>query len=129
MILVDTSVWIDHLRSGDAALVRLLEAQRVLGHRFILGELALGTLRARATVLRDLAHLPQVETARDEEVMHLIEKERLYGRGIGYIDAHLLASLRLTPGSALWTRDARLHRVASDMKLAAAQPRQCKTVR
>lgn len=123
MILVDTSVWIDYLRSGDNALVRLLEGQRVLGHRFVLGELALGTLRARAAVLRDLARLPQIETARDQEVMHLIEIERLHGRGIGYIDAHLLASLRLTPGATLWTRDTRLHTVASELKLAATQLR------
>jgi predicted nucleic acid-binding protein len=97
VILVDTSVWIDHLRARNGDLVRLLENGQVLGHRFILGELALGNLRQRVSLLQNLAELPQVAAANDPEVLHLVEKEKLYGRGIGYIDAHLLASLRLCP--------------------------------
>ena len=121
MILVDTSVWIDHLRAGDGDLVQLLENGQVLGHRFILGELALGNLRQRVSLLQNLAELPQVAAANDPEVLHLVEKEKLYGRGIGYIDAHLLASLRLCPGTVLWTRDARLHTVAAALELVAPQ--------
>jgi predicted nucleic acid-binding protein len=119
VILVDTSVWIDHLRAGDRALVRLLEDRSVFGHPFVLGELSLGNMRQRAVALRALAQLPQIEAATDPEVVQFIENEKLQGRGIGYIDAHLLASLRLSPGSLLWTRDARLHTVASELKLAA----------
>lgn len=128
MILVDTSIWIDHLRAGDGDLVRLLEDRQVLGHRYILGELSLGNLRQRASVLRELARLPQAGLATDSEVLHFVEAERLYGRGVGYIDAHLLASLRLMPGTALWTRDQRLHTVASEMKLAATQLNSSKTI-
>ena len=121
MILVDTSVWIDHLRAGDRDLIRLLEDRQVLGHPFVLGELALGHLRQRALILRELAQLPQAEVATDPEVLHFIGEQALHGRGIGYIDAHLLASLRLIPGTLLWTRDARLHTVAGELKLAAPQ--------
>ena len=119
MILVDTSVWVDHLRVGDDGLIRLLQDRGVLGHPFVLGELSMGTLRHRDLLLYDLARLPQAEVASDPEVRHFIEEGRLYGRGIGYVDAHLLASIRLTPAAVLWTRDQRLHTVADEMKLAA----------
>lgn len=120
MIVVDTSVWIDHLRSADRGLMSLLEDRQVLGHPFVLGELALGNLRQRRRVLIELARLPQAAVATEPEVLHLIEEEALYGRGIGYVDAHLLASLRLTPGTRLWTRDMRLHSVADELDLAAS---------
>jgi predicted nucleic acid-binding protein len=119
LILVDTSVWVDHLRAGNDGLIRLLQERRVLGHPCVLGELAMGALRHRDRVLYDLARLPQAEVASDAEVLHFIEEGRLYGRGIGYVDAHLLASIRLTPAAVLWTRDQRLHTVADEMKLAA----------
>ena len=108
MILVDTSVWIDHLRHGDMELTRLLNTGQVLTHRFVVGELALGCLLNRDTILSTLQNLPQVCIASDEEVLHYIENQSLFGTGIGYIDAHLLASVQLSPGALLWTRDKRL---------------------
>lgn len=108
MILVDTSVWIDHLRYGDVELTRLLNTGQVLTHRFVIGELALGSLQNRNIVLSALQNLPQVTIASDEEVLHFIENRALFGTGIGYIDAHLLAAVLLSPGTLLWTRDKRL---------------------
>jgi predicted nucleic acid-binding protein len=108
MILVDTSVWIDHLRHGDVELTRLLNTGQVLTHRFVIGELALGGLQNRNTVLSTLQNLPQATIASDEEVSHFIETRALFGTGIGYVDAHLLAAVRLSPGTFLWTRDKRL---------------------
>lgn len=119
MILVDTSVWIDHLRSGDALLAGLLDEGQVLSHPFIIGELALGNLRQRESILADLLELPQAFAAGDDEVMHFIDRERLFGFGIGYLDAHLLAATRLTQGAALWTRDRRLSAAAERLSLAA----------
>ena len=108
MILVDTSVWIDHLRHGDVELTRLLNAGQVLTHRFVIGELALGNLQNRNIVLNSLQNLPQVTSASDEEALHFIENNSLFGKGVGYIDAHLLAAVRLSPDALLWTRDKRL---------------------
>jgi len=119
MILVDTSVWIDHLRAGDAALTTLLEAERVLTHPFIIGELALGSLRDRQTVLDALRDLPAAIPATDDEVQRMIDVVPLHGLGIGYVDAHLLASARLTGSSKLWTRDRRLLAAAERLQLAA----------
>lgn len=118
MILVDTSVWIDHLRGRDAALVTVLERFQVMQHPMVIGELALGTLRDRQTVLRSLARLPSVQLATHPEVMHFVEGHQLYGLGLGLVDAHLLVSVRLTPGARLWTRDRRLERVAVSLDLA-----------
>ncbi len=114
MILVDTSVWVDHLRSSDAELVATLERNEVLMHPAVLGELALGNLARREVVLSLLGQLPRATVATDEEVLGLIEGSLLFGRGIGYVDAGLLASTRLTAGSKLWTRDKRLQAVAVD---------------
>ncbi|MDR2856920.1 MAG: VapC toxin family PIN domain ribonuclease, partial [Novosphingobium sp.] len=108
MILADSTVWIDHLRRGDPLLARRLEAGLVHIHPFIIGEIALGSLRRRDTVLSALRGLPTVAQATDEEVQAFIERQPLYSLGIGYIDAHLLAATRLTPGLRLWTRDRRL---------------------
>ena len=119
MILVDTSVWVDHLRKGDQVLGRLLFAGRVLAHPFIVGELSLGVLRQREAVLGALMDLPQATIATEEEVFRFIEVNGLPGSGIGYVDAHLLAATRLTPGAALWTRDKRLSEVAERLGLAA----------
>lgn len=119
MILVDTSVWVDHLRKGDQVLGRLLFAGRVLAHPFIVGELSLGVLRQREAVLGALMDLPQATIATEEEVFRFIEANGLPGSGIGYVDAHLLAATRLTPGAAIWTRDKRLSEVAERLGLAA----------
>jgi predicted nucleic acid-binding protein len=123
VILVDTSVWVDHLRASDQALVALLETGAVLAHPFVIGELALGTLRQREIVLNALADLPHAGVATEAEVLHFIERHRLAGRGIGYVDAHLLAAVKLTAGAELWTKDKRLHEVAGQLGLAIALPR------
>ncbi|VVE12478.1 type II toxin-antitoxin system VapC family toxin [Pandoraea cepalis] len=119
MILVDTSVWIDHLRAGDATLVRLLETGRVLAHPYVIGELALGSLKNRDVVVSTLGDLPRVTVATDEEVLRFIGEQTLFGLGIGYVDAHLLAATRLTPGATIWTRDKRLAATAERLSLAA----------
>lgn len=115
MILADTSVWIDHLRSGDEKLASLLHDGLVLIHPFVVGELACGNLRDRESVLGLLQALPQATVATDTEVLFFIERLALMGRGIGYIDAHLLASASLSRTARLWTRDARLGKVAAEM--------------
>ena len=119
MILVDTSVWIDHLRSASAILSELLGDGEVLGHPFVLGELALGNLRRREEILRILRRLPQATSASHGELLEFIDREVLFGRGIGYVDAHLLAAARLTAGTKLWTHDRRLQAVAAQLGLAA----------
>jgi predicted nucleic acid-binding protein len=106
MTLADTSVWIEHFRQGNE-LGALLEEGRVLLHPFVIGELACGNLRSRKRILDDLAALPAAVAATDDEVFSLIEKQRLWGRGIGWIDAHLLAAAILS-GCALWTLDRAL---------------------
>ena len=108
MILVDTSIWIDHLRQRDERLSKLLNQCQVLAHPFVIGELALGNLQNRAAILGALQDLPQAPVATEGEVLSFIEQNALYGIGIGYIDAHLLAAVRLSPGATLWTRDKRL---------------------
>ena len=121
MILVDTSVWIDHLRSTDKTMDRLLELGEVICHPFIVGEIAVGSLKQRSFILRNLSLLPQINVAHNAEVMHLIAEREIFGRGIGYIDAHLLAALQLTPDTALWTRDKRLQQVALTLDIRVAQ--------
>ena len=118
MILVDTSVWIDHLRVGDAALATLLNASQVLMHPFVLGELACGNLRNRSEVLALLKDLPQAALAKDDEVLFFIDRHELMGRGVGYVDAHLLAAVTLGDGTRIWTRDKRLRTVADALALA-----------
>jgi len=122
MILVDTSIWIDHLRAGDELLERLLRDKDVLVHPFVIGELAVGNLSPRDTILGMLQILPHVRVATDSEVMVLIDQNQLFGLGIGYIDAHLLAAVQVTAGAALWTRDRRLANVASRLELAVHLP-------
>ena len=118
MILADTSVWIDHLRAGDAELEALLNGSQVLMHSFVLGELACGNLRNRTEVLALLKDLPRAVLATDEEVLFFIERYALMGRGIGYVDAHLLAAVTLGGVTRIWTRDKRLRTVADAMALA-----------
>lgn len=108
MILVDTSVWIDHFRKPDPQLVGLLGDDAVWAHPMVIGELAVGSFAKRKEILAMLQGLWQMEVAYDQEVLDFIEKFNLFGIGIGYIDAHLLASLRLTPRAEFWTRDKRL---------------------
>lgn len=120
MILADTSIWIDHFRQGDPVLAELLQAQEIVTHPFVIGELALGNLRQREPVLSDLQNLPQARAAMDSEVLRFIGEHNLPGSGIGYIDAHLLAAARLTPGCLLWTRDRRLRETANRLALGAS---------
>jgi len=120
MILVDTSVWIDHLRSGDETLATLLNRSQVLLHPFVLGELACGNLVNRNEVLDLLKDLPRSPVATDDEVLIYIERQSLMGRGIGYIDSHLLAAVALEGTARLWTRDKRLRAVADALSLAAS---------
>jgi predicted nucleic acid-binding protein len=119
MILVDTSVWIDHLHSADAGLVRLLEADEVCCHPFVIAELAAGNLARRAEVLGWLHHLPQIPAASHSEVLALIDGQRLWGRGLSVIDLHLLAAAKAAPAVRLWTRDKRLNAAAAELGLAA----------
>ena len=119
MILVDTSVCIDHLRVKDDGLTRQFSVGQVLVHPFVVGELALGNLANRDTVLSALQGLPQAQVATDQEVQQLITVTKLFGTGIGYIDAHLLASARLSVGALLWTRDKRLSAAGADLGLNA----------
>ena len=111
MILVDTSVWIAHLRKGDSGLAELLTEALILVHPFVVGELACGDLRNRARILSDLEALPSAVSATHEEVMRLIEDRKLWGLGIGWIDGHLLASALLS-NCQLWTLHRRLVRAA-----------------
>ncbi len=116
MILVDTSVWVDHFRRGNSKLSYFLEEGQVFGHEFVTGELACGNLKNRKEILALLRELPQSALAQNDEVLALIEMRRLFGKGIGWIDAHLLASARLA-GANLWTLDKRLGSVAADLNL------------
>lgn len=111
MILVDTSVWIDHLRRGNARLLVALEAGEVMCHPFVIGELACGSLKHRAVFLSLLQALPQARQASHAETMSMIDARRLMGRGLGYVDVHFLASAILE-NARLFTLDARLARTA-----------------
>ncbi|CAN5912000.1 type II toxin-antitoxin system VapC family toxin [soil metagenome] len=118
MILVDTSVWVDHLRSDEPSLAEALEDGRVLMHRFVLGELACGSIKNRREVLRLLENLSTAPAATDSEALGFIERHLLMGRGIGYVDVHLLASTALAGVARFWTRDRRLNAVATELEMA-----------
>jgi predicted nucleic acid-binding protein len=113
--LVDTSVWIDHLHRADARLVTLLADAEVCVHPMVVGELALGSLRDHHTVLSLLDALPGLSVATHGEVRHLVEAHALSGKGLSLVDAHLLAGLKMTSGTGLWTRDRRLRAAAVDL--------------
>lgn len=117
MLLVDTSVWIEHLRRGTPALATALESGQVLMHPFVLGELACGNLKDRDRVLRLLGEMPAAAMASDVEALKFIEQRALMGRGLGYIDVHLLAATALTGAARLWTRDRRLSEVSRELEL------------
>jgi len=118
VILLDTSVWIDHLRQGDAQVAATLRSGLALTHPFVIGELACGNLKSRANILGLLATLPKARVAQDQEVLYFIERHKLMGQGVGYIDAHLLAATALTEDARLWTRDKRLDALAHELELA-----------
>ncbi len=117
MILVDTSVSIDHLRAGDQKLGALLQDGKVLAHPWVIGELALGQFSRRSEILGLLRNLPQAKVATDAEVLNLVESQQLFGLGIGYVDAQLVAATMLTTSAGLWTRDKRLAAVAAQLGL------------
>jgi predicted nucleic acid-binding protein len=117
MLLVDTSVWVNHLRRSDERLQQALLDDQVLMHPLVLGEIACGSLQRRSTILSDLAQLPHAVSAENTEVLEFLEQHRLFGKGIGWIDAHLLASAALTR-CRLWTTDTRLGDAAASLKLS-----------
>ena len=118
MILVDTSIWIEHLRSGETQLADLLDRSQVLAHPFVTGELACGNLRNRDEILRLLNDLPKSPVASPAEALHFIERNQLMGLGVGYIDIHLLAATALVENAMIWTSAKRLKKAASKVKLA-----------
>jgi predicted nucleic acid-binding protein len=119
MILVDTSIWVDHLRRADPLMSSLLDEDSVLIHPFVFGEIAMGDLRPRDIILHWLSRLPELLPARDSEVLALVDDAGLFATGIGYVDAHLLAAVRLVPDTQLWTRDSKLLAIAERLSLAA----------
>ena len=114
MILVDTAVWIDHLHSAEPQLVELLGLDQVGYHPLIVEEMALGSIRGRDVVLGLLANLRQFPSVGHDEILHLTDQRRLWGRGLNAVDVHLMAAVALVPGAQLWTRDKRLKSACSD---------------
>ncbi len=112
MILLDTSVWIDHLRQREPSVEFLLKRRQILIHPFVVGEIALGPMKNYDAILEALSELPQATVANHAEVLFVIKQHSLMGSGIGYVDAHLLASVKLIQNLRLWTRDKRLANVA-----------------
>jgi len=122
MLLVDTSVWSDHLRHHDAELAERLEAGQVLTHPFVIGELACGVFPRRTEVLALLRLLPTAPLLGQTEVLGFIERHALAGRGVGYVDIHLLAAARVS-AAAVWTRDKRMAAVAAELGCLHRRPR------
>ena len=120
MYLVDTSVWIDHFRKTDPLLVKALGDHLVACHPFIIGELALGSLRDRKTVIAMLENLPSVTRANDSEVLGMIEDRKLFARGLGLMDAHLLAAALIEGDVQIWTKDKRFQTIATELNVAAS---------
>ncbi len=118
MILADTSIWIDYFRSGKSDIRPLLDAEQIFMHPLVLGELTCGSIHDREVNLRFLRGLPESRVAMHDEVLHFLERHRLMGRGIGFIDVHLLASAAITDGTSIWTKDLRLRAAATDLELA-----------
>jgi len=116
MILADTSVWVGHFRASNRRLEQLLLDDRILVHPFVIGEIACGNLRRRSEILQSLGQLPHALVAEHDEVTQFIEDRRLWGKGTGWVDAHLLASALLTP-CGLWTADRRLRAVAIQLRV------------
>jgi hypothetical protein len=122
VILADTSVWVDHFRKRDDELCRQLQGSNISVHPFIVAELALGSLAERVKTLSYLELLPQVRVAQTAEVRQMIEARALSGGGIGFVDAHLIASTLLTPHTVLWSRDRRLRAVAASLGIGSVFP-------
>jgi predicted nucleic acid-binding protein len=120
MILVDTSIWIDHFRRAESQLVHILDQGDVVMHPFVLGELVLGHVPGIGGMIDDLSRLPQATAASANEVLKFIMDRKLSGLGIGYVDAHLLASAALMPEVLIWTRDKRLRAAAQSLSLSVA---------
>ena len=120
VVLVDTSIWIDHLRKSDAKLLELLESDEVLVHPLIRLELALGSIANREKMLAELAKLRRPPIANEEEVFHLLEQRRLFRRGIGVADLHLVASALFDRSIQIWTRDKRLGEIAEELGIRAS---------
>jgi predicted nucleic acid-binding protein len=119
LFLADTSIWIDHFRNTNVKLSNLLGRRGILLHPFVVGELALGHVPNLRIMIDDFRDLPRAPVADAEEVFELIVRDRLFGSGIGYVDAHMLASALLSPDVRLWTRDKRLHAVAARLRVAS----------
>jgi predicted nucleic acid-binding protein len=119
VILVDSSLWVDHFREFDPVIAKLLTDELVLCHPFVIGEVMMGNPHNRRGIFRLLDQLPQMQAATDAEVLEFVEHNRLYGIGIGYIDAHLLASVRLDPNATIWTRDRRMAKTAETLGIFA----------
>lgn len=122
MILADTSVWVDHLRKGEPALSHLLEGNRVCIHPFVIGEVALGSLKSRKAIIELLQALPHLPVASPEEALFFIDRNRLMSRGVGLVDVHLLASVALGTDARLWTRDKHLCAIAAELGLGWLEP-------
>jgi predicted nucleic acid-binding protein len=122
MILADTTIWIDHLNHGDLEFERRLNNQEIVMHPFVAGELALGPLPDRKKTILYLDGLPRARVAQQSEVRYMIEAYALHDRGIGLIDAHLIAAVLLNPGTVLWTRDGKLRKIAIRLKMDANLP-------
>jgi predicted nucleic acid-binding protein len=122
MILADTSIWVDHLRSGSPEMEKRLNSGQIAMHTFIVAEIALGSLRNRRRMLEDMEALLEVRVARLHEVRHMIEAHTLYLKGIGLTDAYLLASCLMTPGTQLWTRDSAMEKVAKVLGIPVNLP-------
>ena len=118
MIVVDANIWIDHLRTADATLSRLIQRRRIVIHPYTIGEIALGSLANRDKVLDDLALIPSAPVAESQEMPAFIKRHALFGTGIGCVDSHLLASAMLLENGTIWTRDKRLHAIADRLGLA-----------
>ncbi|MCK1395172.1 PIN domain-containing protein [Bradyrhizobium sp. 1] len=118
-VLADTSIWVDHFRRADVRLARLLNRGDIVTHPFVIGEMLLGGLPKTSDMLDDLNTLPKATIASNDEVLDFIVKRKLAGLGIGYVDAHLLASTMLTIEASIWTHDKRLLAAARSLKLVA----------
>jgi predicted nucleic acid-binding protein len=122
MILLDSAVWVDHLRQPDPAVSNLLRAEEIVMHSAVLGEVLLGNFRDRGAVFRALSQLPTIESAPDSDVIRLIELHHLFGSGVGFVDVHLLAACLLNQATYLWTTDRRLMDAAKRLGVDATSP-------
>jgi predicted nucleic acid-binding protein len=122
LVLLDSSIWIDHLREPDTLLSALLQRAELLMHPLVLGEIAMGNMKGRASRMEFLSSLPPADIAENADVVELVHQQHLYGTGLGFVDAHLLASARLMPQTFLWTRDKRLLAAARRLSVAFEEP-------